>query len=579
MSKTLLCKNGCFVLKQPFFFYLLFILLISLANCTKEVTDQDKILFSVNDIEVTTYDFEVAYVNYLIRTGRNDSRNERYAFLNQMIDELAMAIQAADIGLTDNGVYKAALNFQRMKSTVDVYFVDEMDNLLEPPTDEQMRLAYAKSKRSVYVRHLYSKNEQDLQEPYRRLKSGEDFVDVANDFYKTEKYDSSAGYLGPISYFGVDDAFAEAAYSTNQGDFTKPVRTMFGYHIIYVEFIEFPAMLAEDDYQYRKKGISSQVRLRNQELVSNEYIRDLMGSLLVEVERDQVLQLMEAIKGLNQPEIQNEGDLSNELQNDGWRSSNLDELSAAFDNEAVLGTYVLGGERQDFTFEDYLRWLPYLSFEESKTRTGASIGRALRNEVLYKIGKEKGYETDPRVEKKVRQKGYEKLSELYQYELTKEAIEDTSDVIVPSSFRDRLVRNRDFQMVASYWKIPASSMDEAIEIKKDIEANGVPEKYDSFTEFKEENVLTTDSDYSLVRDGLIEMPVVAHSADGWIVLLVEERKITEINKNTDQSELKLRFKVFDHINTEITGIREELTIEVDTTLFNEIYEIYKKKSE
>ncbi len=579
MLKTLLCKNGCFVLKQPFFFYLLFILLITSANCTKETPDQDKLLFSVNDIEVTTYDFEVAYVNYLIRTGRNDSRNERYAFLNQMIDKLAMAIDAADEGLTDNSVYQAALNFQRMKSTVDVYFVDEMEELLEPPTDEQMRLAYAKSKRSVYVRHLYSKNEQDLQEPYRRLKAGEDFIDVANDFYKTEKYDSSAGYLGPVSYFGVDDAFAEAAYSTNQGDFTKPVRTMFGYHIIYVEFIEFPAMLAEDDYQYRKQGIRSQVRLRNQELVSNDYIRDLMGSLLVEVDREKVLELMEAIKGVNQPEIQNENDLSNELQNDGWRSSNLDELRAAFDNDAVLGTYVLGGERQEFTFDDYLRWLPYLSFEESKKRTGASIGRALRNEVLYKIGKEKGYESDPRVEKKVRQRGYEKLSELYQYELTREALEDTSDVIVPSSFRDRLVRNRDFQMIASYWKIPASSMDEAIEIKGDIENKGIPESYDSFREFSDEIILSTDSDYSLVRDGLIDIPVVAHSSDGWMVLMVTDRKITEIDKNTDQSELKLRYKVFNHINTEISSIREDLEINVDTALFNSIYELYKKRSE
>lgn len=579
MLKTLLCKNGCFVLKQPFFFYLLFILLTGTISCTKEIPEQDKILFTVNDIEVTTYDFEVAYVNYLIRTGRNDSRNERYAFLNQMIDELAMAIEAADEGLTENSVYQAALNFQRMKSTVDVYFVDEMEELLEPPTDEQMRLAYAKSKRSVYVRHLYSKNEQELQEPYRRLMAGEDFVDVANDFYKTEKYDSSAGYLGPVSYFGVDDAFAEAAYSTNQGDFTKPVRTMFGYHIIYVEFIEFPAMLAEDDYQYRKKGISSQVRLRNQELVSNGYVRDLMGSLLVEVDRDKVLELMEAINGITQPEIQNEGDLSNELQNDGWRSANLDELRAVYDNETVLATYVLGGVRQDFTFDDYLRWLPYLSFNESKTRTGASIGRALRNEVLYKIGKEKGYDSDPRVEKKVRQKGYEKLSELYQYELAKEAIEDTTEVNVPSSFRDRLVRDRDFQMIASYWKIPVSSMDEAIEIKKEIENNGMPESYDTFTEVRDKNVLSTESDYSLVRDGLIDMPVVAHSADGWMVMMVKDRKITEIDKNTDQTELKLRYKVFSHINEEISDIRDELAISVDTTLFNEIYELYKKRTE
>ena len=42
-------------------------------------------------------------------------------------------------------------------------------------------------------------------------------------FIKQKTYDSLAGYIGPISYFGVDDAFAEAAYSTNLNEFSKPI--------------------------------------------------------------------------------------------------------------------------------------------------------------------------------------------------------------------------------------------------------------------------------------------------------------------------------------------------------------------
>ena len=34
---------------------------------------------------------------------------------------------------------------------IDSYFVDEMDEKLEPLTDDEIRLAYAKKQRTVYV--------------------------------------------------------------------------------------------------------------------------------------------------------------------------------------------------------------------------------------------------------------------------------------------------------------------------------------------------------------------------------------------------------------------------------------------
>ena len=96
----------------------------------------------------------------------------------------------------------------------------------------------------------------------------------------------------------------------------------------------------------------------------------------------------------------------------------------------------------DFTFGDYLKWLPYLSFEESKVRTGASVGRAMRNEVLYQLADKDGYASDKRVVKRVKDRGYEILSDLYQFELTREALADTHTVEVPDDFRNRFLRDR-----------------------------------------------------------------------------------------------------------------------------------------
>ena len=573
-----LLKSGCFNLRQPFFF-LVVISASVFTSCSREapVDELDRTLFEVNGITVSVNDFQSKYVRRLIQTGRNDTKAGRYQFMNEMIDNLVLADKSDTKGLLDHPIYLKALEYQEQKSMIDYYFIDQMEEQIDPPTDDEVRLAYAKKERKVYVRQLFSLREEDLTEPFQRLENGESFVDVANDYFETEEYDSLAGYLGPVKYFGVDDAFAEAAFSTNQGEYTKPVRSQLGYHIIYVEYIEFPAMLAEDDYQYRKQGIMSQVRLRKQRLVSNNYVRDLMSSLLVEVDAESLKSLRESISNISEDQILNATQES-EQESNFWDDQRIANLSTSLDQNTVLASFVLKGERTEFTFGDYLKWLPYLPFNESKNRTGASLGRALRNEVFHKLAKQEDYSNDERVVNEIRKRGYDVLSELYQTELAKEAVRDTTSVEVPKSFKERLIRNREVQVKASYWKIPVASLKEAEAMKNDIASGGLPISYDNYTEIEFGIIDPTNEDYSLVRKGLLRMPVIANSpAEGWMVFHLNEREIEDINIDMLVENLETRYKVFSRINNEIEELRNQAQITVDTLLFDEIYELKKKR--
>ncbi|MBO6794685.1 MAG: peptidylprolyl isomerase [Balneolaceae bacterium] len=538
-----------------------------------------KVLYEVNGIERTVFDFETAYVEHLIKTGRNDTKNERYGFLNQQIDRLLLAQAASQNGLLDHPKYGAAIRYQQQKSMIDFYFVDEMEAVMEPLTDEEIRLAYAKRQRTVYVRQLFSTDVTDLEEPYQRLQAGEDFVDVANDFYNTEKYDSLAGYIGPISYFGVEDAFAEAAYSTNQNEFTEPVRSRYGYHIIYVEYIEFPALLTEDDYQYRKQGVSSQLRLRKQELISNDYIRTKMESLNVQPDRENLNELREIILNLdgdaiinNNPQPENNANV--------WTDERLEQLEAAVDPNLLLATYELNGERIDFRAEEYLKWLPFLAFQESKVRTGASVGRAMRNEVLYQQAMENEYSSDERVQNEVEKRGYDMLADLYQYQLTREALEDTSSIAVPISYRNRLINNRNVLLKAEYWKIPAENLESAEFIKAEVISGDIPESFDAFTKVEYQVIDPGNDDFELIKKGIEEMPVLAHSQnEGWMVLYIIRKDLTEVKSSTDEADIESKYKVYDRLKSEIDGLRESATITIDTALFDSIYEVWKQKEQ
>ena len=547
-----------------------------ILGCTEpSYIDRDfLVLFSVDGVERTVYDFESSYVAHLISTGKNDSNNEREVHLAKMIDDILLANSAINKGLKNHPIYQAAVDYQKRKSMIDNYFVDEMDEKLEPLTDDEIRLAYAKKQRTVYVRHLYSKNKDEIQQAYDSLESDINFVDLANKFYKTLDYDSSAGYLGPVNYFGVDDVFAEAAYSTNEGEYSKPIRTRLGYHIIFVDHITFPAILAEDEYQYRKQGIESQLRLRKQQLISNDYIYELMSELDVQTNTQNLIELREIISNLDNNSIVQET-VNRENSEVIWTDNRIKKLTNSFDGNAVLTTYELDGQLQVFSFGEYLNWLPYLSFQESKLRLGASVGRGLRNQVLYELAQKRNYDEDDRVKQKVEKRAVEILSELNQYQMSIQAIKDTTFLIVPESFRDRLISSKNLLLQAEYWKIPVSSMEEAMSVKNKIEQGISPIVYPGYQRVDFSSIDNSESDYDLVRKSLIETPIIASSSQtGWMVIQVNKREITEIDTETNVNNLQRSFKVFSKIQTELDSLRSQANIDINTELFEEMYKIW-----
>lgn len=547
-----------------------------ILGCTEpSYIDRDfLVLFSVDGVERTVYDFESSYVAHLISTGKNDSNNEREVHLAKMIDDILLANSAINKGLKNHPIYQAAVDYQKRKSMIDNYFVDEMDEKLEPLTDDEIRLAYAKKQRTVYVRHLYSKNKDEIQQAYDSLESDINFVDLANKFYKTLDYDSSAGYLGPVNYFGVDDVFAEAAYSTNEGEYSKPIRTRLGYHIIFVDHITFPAILAEDEYQYRKQGIESQLRLRKQQLISNDYIYELMSELDVQTNTQNLIELREIISNLDNNSIVQET-VNPENSEVIWTDNRIKKLTNSFDGNAVLTTYELDGQLQVFSFGEYLNWLPYLSFQESKLRLGASVGRGLRNQVLYELAQKRNYDEDDRVKQKVEKRAVEILSELNQYQMSIQAMKDTTFLIVPESFRDRLISSKNLLLQAEYWKIPVSSMEEAMSVKNKIEQGSSPIVYPGYQRVDFSSIDNSESDYDLVRKSLIETPIIASSSQtGWMVIQVNKREITEIDTETNVNNLQRSFKVFSKIQTELDSLRSQANIDINTELFEEMYKIW-----
>lgn len=548
--------------------------LLGCSNSNRDEGPDSQILFDVNGEERTVYDFERSYTEHLLVTGRTDSRSERYTHLNKMIDDVLLSQSARTKGFLNHSTYKAAIEYQERKSTLDTYFVDQMEMEIDPLTEEEIQLAYAKRQRKVFVRQLYSQNQAKIDSAWKSLERGENFLDVANRFYQTPSYDSSAGYIGPINYFGADDNVAEAAFSIPQGAYSKPVRSRLGYHILYIERIEFPAILTEDDYQYRKEGVKSQLRLRKQRMISSDYVYDLLSQLDVATNRENLLLLRDVILNDSNEELILREPSSESAQNT-WTDERLRRLAVQLDPNLELATYVLDGSSEVFTFEEYLNWLPFLSFQESKQRLGASVGRGLRNEVLYQKALSNDYEKDERVKKSVQLRGTEILSELLQYELTMNALQDTGTVEVPMSFQSRFIDSKNITLEAQYWKIDVETFQESQEVLSRIEENESPEGFEGFSMTNLGKLESSDNDYNLVKQSVLNTPTISYSSDqGWYILNVEERNIQQISTRSKVPNLSQSYKVYNAIRNEVDSLRNNAEIQIDETLFEEIYNIW-----
>ena len=76
------------------------------------------------------------------------------------------------------------------------------------------------------------------------------------------------------------------------------------------------------------------------------------------------------------------------------------------------------------------------------------------------------------------------------------------------------------------------------------------------------------------------MPVLAYSgSEGWIVLNIMQKDLTEVKSSTDESDIETRYKVYSTINSEVEALREAAIIEIDTALFDSIYEVWKQKEQ
>jgi len=487
------------------------------AGCGDDTPD-DPVLATVDGLDLTRDDFLRSYVDYLVTTGQNDTEALRQRHFDTLIDAYLLGAEAERRGLVTDSAFLAAQEIARRRLIGATYYESTVFDTMAVPTDAEVRTAYRLGSEQRVVRQLFYTNEDSARAAYARLQAGRSFLEEAWDLYDTR--DSTAGLLGAVSYWQLDDAFAEAAFTTPVGEVSPPVRSRMGVHIVYVEDALRNPLLTEDEFLRRRKGVESQLRLRRRRLDGDTFIRDFMEARRVSVNRPALVALVEAIDAL-------EGEPLPAARQAGPGDTRFTpgqnaEILGAFRPETPLATFLVDGEPQTFTLADYVFWLPTLPPSEARERTGASVGRALRNEALARAGDAADVGERPAVVAELARMRRLALADVLRQRLRAETT--PADSARLAAVADRLQIDPR-QTVVTFWAVPFEDRADADAALVDLRRSpAAAESMPGFQTFEDTPLSEVPAYASAVRAAPVGEAALASIGEGWAVVRVLDRR-------------------------------------------------------
>ena len=340
--------------------------------------------------------FDRRYTQYLIRTGQNDTDTLRSTFAEMLVDEYLLASYAREQGLATDSVGQTMMRRARLEVIGARFYDDTLRARIAPPTDRELRWAFVHENTTVRARQLFFRNETEAQSWYRVLATGVmEFEEAAMERYQLSAIDSTAGDLGWMTFASVDAAVSDVLWITPVDSITAPVKSKAGYHIFKVDDRAREVLLTETAYAQRKQSLYLEWWQRKTQLEGNTFINGLLEGRSPRSDSANLAILDLGINALkretrnpNEPNNPSEQGIFQEQQASriDWR-----DARSILPNEAPL-VYYEGpdGESKIFTFGDWLFWLPSLNEVEARNTPVASVGRALRNQVLAEEGIARG---------------------------------------------------------------------------------------------------------------------------------------------------------------------------------------------
>lgn len=204
------------------------------------------VLATVNGQNVTKQDAQ----EFLVMSGAKVQytqldQAQKNMIKEKLVEKVLFSELAKKEGVENDPEFKATIEKIKDGLVVNVWMKKQLDGILV--SDSEAKEFYEKNKAkflqpaSMHARHILVKTEKEAQDIIKELVSHKDeklklkFIELAK-VKSTGPSGPKGGDLGTFTKEQMVPEFSAAAEALNNGEITKtPVKTQFGYHVIYLE--------------------------------------------------------------------------------------------------------------------------------------------------------------------------------------------------------------------------------------------------------------------------------------------------------------------------------------------------------
>lgn len=214
------------------------LLVIIFAYSSLSLNAQERIILEIDDEKISVDEFLHIYQKN--NTDKNAMKLEAMEdYMDLFINFKLKVIEAQNMGLDTSQNFVNELKGYRHQ-LAQPYLSDKSVE------EELIKEAYDRMKYDVNVSHILvnidpNSNPSDtieawdkINKVYDRLLKGENFISVAKETSEDESVKFNDGNLGWRTVFALVYPFETVMYETEVGEFSKPFRTQYGYHVLKV---------------------------------------------------------------------------------------------------------------------------------------------------------------------------------------------------------------------------------------------------------------------------------------------------------------------------------------------------------
>jgi len=280
---------------QKNLFFVLYALVL-LNACTQK--PKLEVVASWQGHDLYADEFQKMYLSYASTNPARDNQALRKRFAEYMLEQKIIANIAQKNGLDTLKEVQIDVKLKKDNVLRQQYMRSIMDSKVKKPEEMEIREAFRKKSSAIYLEQIFAKTAAEIDSLDALLKSGKSFEALAkNSMRKYNPNETDSTYkMGWITYGDMDLAPEEIAFSLKEGERSRPVKSLNGWHIFRAAKIRSTTNVDISAYQNDRESLSYNLYRRRYEEATQHYLDSTLKSLPLTVNTNTLQKVWEKIE-------------------------------------------------------------------------------------------------------------------------------------------------------------------------------------------------------------------------------------------------------------------------------------------